>query len=72
MTKGFADDAAALRTLVIAQTKSENAEAAADRAIAAERALVETAEQQRQAKGDETPADLKPCYRVKALGPRGE
>jgi len=72
MTRGFAEDAAALRAIVIAQAKGENAEAAADRAIAAERLLVEAGAQQRQAKGDETPVDLKPCYRVKALGPRGE
>jgi hypothetical protein len=57
MTKAFEDDTAALRNIVIAERKGVHA--AADAAIAAERRAIK-----------EPPAsfDLKPCYRVKALG----
>ena len=63
MTQGFADDAAALRRIVIAQETGGDA-AKADAAIATERTRLESA--------PEETLDLKPCYRVKALGRGGE
>jgi len=65
MTAGFGEDAAALRRIVIDQEAGGDA-AKADGAIAAERSrLVEAGT------AIET-IDLKPCYRVKALGRGGE
>lgn len=60
MTKAFEEDTAALRNIVIAERKG--AEAAADAAIAAERRAI---------KEPAASFDLKPCYRVKALGAIG-
>jgi len=58
MIAGFADDAAALRRIVVSQRRGD--EAAADTAISDERkAMGESA----------ASVDLKLCYRVKALGP---
>ena len=66
MTQGFADDFAALRQIVI---DKEGSDGAADSAISVERTklMAETAKHA----ADET-IDLKPCYRVKALGRGGE
>lgn len=73
MTKGFAEDAAALRKIVIAGVPTgPNAEATADAAIAVEKKVLAVEAATRKAKGDDSAVDLKPCYRVKALGPRGE
>lgn len=73
MTAAFVDDAAALRRIVIAGVREWlNAEAVADAAITAEKKVVIAEAEARRVKGDDTPVDLKPCYRVKALGPRGE
>ena len=63
MTQGFAEDMEALRRIVIAQEAGGDT-GKADAAIAAERTRLEAAP-------DET-LDLKPCYRVKALGRGGE
>lgn len=63
MTQGFAEDAAALRRIVIEQEAGGDA-SKADAAIAAERTRLEAAP-------DEA-LDLKLCYRVKALGRGGE
>jgi 2-keto-4-pentenoate hydratase len=61
MTAGFVEDTAALRAIVIAEQRAApDPQAAADAEIAAERRAV------REAPED---FDLKPCYRVKALGP---
>lgn len=72
MTAGFVEDAAALRRIAIAEAgDGPNAEAVADTAIAAEKKTVLAEAEARRARRDDTPVDLKPCYRVKALGPRG-
>lgn len=61
MTAGFAADAAALRAIVVAEQRAvADPSAAADAEISAERRAV------RELPED---FDLKPCYRVKALGP---
>jgi len=63
MTAAFAQDTAALRAIVVAEQRAAaDPAAAADALIAAERRAVR-----------EPPEnfDLKPCYRVKALGPIG-
>lgn len=61
MTAGFVADTAALRAIVIAEQRAAaDPAAAADAEIAAERRAV------RELPED---FDLKPCYRVKALGP---
>ncbi|RJF90380.1 hypothetical protein D3876_09000 [Sphingomonas cavernae] len=73
MTAGFAEDAAALRRIVIAgEAPAPDAEARADAAIAIEKKALVAEQAKRTARGDETTEDLNPCYRVKALGPRGE
>ncbi|MCJ8159458.1 hypothetical protein [Sphingomonas sp. LaA6.9] len=73
MTAGFAEDAAALRRIVIAaEAPASDAEARADAAIAAAKKALIAEQAARAARGDETPQDLNPCYRVKALGPRVE
>lgn len=66
MTQGFADDFASLRQIVIAK---EGSEGAADAAIALERTRL-AGEVARH--GPDETIDLKPCYRVKALGRGGE
>ena len=65
MTQGFADDAAALRRIVIAQEAGGDA-AKADAVIAAERTRLSA-----EVRGSDEAPDLKPCYRVKALGRGG-
>lgn len=70
MTKGFREDAAALRRIVIAGFDGPNAEAAADAAIAREKRAL--SQQMAAMSPSDPPIDPKPCYRVKALGPRGE
>ncbi|MBB5686238.1 hypothetical protein [Sphingobium boeckii] len=66
MTQGFADDVAALRLIAI---EKEGSEPAADAAIAVERTRL-NADMAKRAPEDVI--DLKPCYRVKALGRGGE
>lgn len=73
MTAGFAEDAATLRRIVIAgEGTAPDAEARADAAIAVEKKALRAEQEAHKAKGDEATEDLSPCYRVKALGPRGE
>lgn len=63
MTAAFTQDTAALRAIVVAEQH-----AAADPAAAAE-ALI--AAERRAVREPPESFDLKPCYRVKALGPIG-
>jgi len=63
MTAAFVEDTAALRAIVVAEQRTApDPQAAADAAIASERRAVREAPES---------FDLKPCYRVKALGPIG-
>ena len=70
MTKAFREDTAALRRIVIAEMRQADAEVVADSAISREIAALHGEMHARNV--DETSLDLKSCYRVKALGPRGE
>lgn len=70
MTKAFREDTAALRRIVITETRQADAEVVADSAISREIAVLHGEMHARNV--DETSLDLKSCYRVKALGPRGE
>lgn len=70
MTRGFREDAAALRQIVVAQMGGARGQVAADAAIGKEKTRLKAEMQAR--KPDDPVIDLKSCYRVKALGPRGE
>ena len=63
MTKAFEEDIVALRNIVVAERRNApDPQAAAEAVIAAERRTIQ---------GPAEGMDLKPCYRVKALGPLG-